>query len=66
MPDEQIAFLRRFYEEHLGVSAKSTAVVKDIMIRDRAEDAVFSAKTGAGVSVEFVGEDDYSKRGAVA
>lgn len=47
--DEQISFLRRFYEERLGVSAKSTAVVKDIMIRDRAEEAVFSAKTGTGV-----------------
>ena len=47
--DEQISFLRRFYEERLGVSAKSTAVVKDIMIRDRADKVIFSAKTGTGV-----------------
>ena len=46
--DEQIAFLQRFYNEQLGVSAHSTAVVKDIFVRDRAGVAKLSAKTGTG------------------
>ena len=46
--DEQIAFLQRFYNEQLGVSAHSTAVVKDIFVRDRAGVATLSAKTGTG------------------
>lgn len=47
--DEQVQFLRRFYEERLGVSSQSTAVVKDILVRDQAQDATLSAKTGTGV-----------------
>ncbi|MBL4632689.1 MAG: class D beta-lactamase [Kofleriaceae bacterium] len=48
--DQQIEFLRRFYEERLGVSPHTTAVVKDIFVRDRSGDAVLSAKTGTGVA----------------
>ncbi len=46
--DEQIEFLHRFYNERLGVSEHSTAVVKDIFVREQALGATLSAKTGTG------------------
>ncbi len=46
--DEQVEFLRRFYEEKLGVSPHTTSVVKEIFVRERMGDSVMSAKTGTG------------------
>lgn len=45
--DEQVAFLRRFYEGRLKVSPRSSAIVKDIMLAEEGADWRLSAKTGA-------------------
>jgi beta-lactamase class D len=45
--DEQVAFLQRFYEDRLGVSARTTGIVKDIMLADQGAGWKLSAKTGA-------------------
>ena len=45
-PEEQIAFLRRLYRGDLPFSARTLAIVKDIMIRERTERYVFRSKTG--------------------
>jgi beta-lactamase class D len=45
--DEQVAFLHRFYDGKLGVAARTTAIVKDIMLADQGPGWRLSAKTGA-------------------
>jgi beta-lactamase class D len=45
---EQIDFLKRFYTGTLGVSAKTTAAVKEILIQERNPAFMLSAKTGGG------------------
>lgn len=45
--EEQVAFLQRFYQERLGVSARTTGIVKDIMLADQGPGWKLSAKTGA-------------------
>src|SRR5437762_841605 len=46
--DEQIAFLRKLYGGQLTASARSTAIVKDIIVRERGEGYTMSWKTGTG------------------
>jgi len=46
--DEQVRFLRDLYDGRLGVSARATTIVKDIMVRERRGAHVLSAKTGTG------------------
>jgi beta-lactamase class D len=45
--DEQIAFLKRFYEGELGLSDRATTLTKDIMLADSTPRWRLSAKTGA-------------------
>jgi len=45
---EQVNFLRKFYGENLAVKKKTTLAVKNILIRERKQSYVLSAKTGAG------------------
>lgn len=45
--DEQVQFLQQLYEGHLGLSARTTSLVKDIMLADQTPTARLSAKTGA-------------------
>jgi beta-lactamase class D len=49
-PDEQVEFLRRFHEETLGVSARSTEILKDIMILEEHPRYVLSGKTGTAAA----------------
>lgn len=46
--DEQVQFLRAFYQGRLGVSDRTTDIVKDILVHERAGQHVLSAKTGTG------------------
>jgi beta-lactamase class D len=48
--DEQVEFLRRFYDGRLGVSEEATRVVKEIMVLERGDGWTLSAKTGSGTS----------------
>ena len=45
--DEQVAFLKRFYEGRLGLSSRTTTLTKDIMLADNTPRWRLSAKTGA-------------------
>ena len=45
--DEQVAFLKRFYEGRLGLSERTTSLTKDIMLADSTARWRLSAKTGA-------------------
>jgi beta-lactamase class D len=45
-PDEQIDFLRRFYTGQLGVSQRSTEIVKKIMVLEETPEYRLSGKTG--------------------
>jgi len=47
--DEQIRFLKKFYQGKLGFSKKNTAAVKEIVVLEKTDDYTFSAKTGGGV-----------------
>ena len=46
--DEQIEFLRKFYEEKLPVSARSTKIVKQLLVQEESLEYKLSAKTGGG------------------
>lgn len=46
--DEQVRFLRAFYHGDLGVSKRTTEIVKDILVHEREGHHVLSAKTGTG------------------
>jgi beta-lactamase class D len=50
--DEQVNFLRAFYENKLPVSKRSTEIVKDIMVREKTPEYTLSAKTGGGPIAE--------------
>jgi len=50
--DEQVEFLRSFYENRLGVSKRSTDVVKNIMVFEQTPEYKLSAKTGGGPIAE--------------
>jgi beta-lactamase class D/beta-lactamase class D OXA-10 len=45
--NEQIAFLRRFYEGKLGLSERTTVMTKQIMLAEQTPTYRLSAKTGA-------------------
>jgi beta-lactamase class D len=45
-PDEQIDFLRRFYTGQLGVSQRSTEIVKKILVLEETSEYRLSGKTG--------------------
>ncbi len=45
--DEQVAFLQRMNEQRLKLSARTTEIVKDIMVADQGPGWVLRAKTGA-------------------
>jgi beta-lactamase class D len=45
--DEQVGFLRRFHESQLGLSARTTALTKEIMLAEETPSWKLSAKTGA-------------------
>lgn len=45
-PDEQIDFLQRFYTGQLGVSERSTEIVKKIMVLEETPEYRLSGKTG--------------------
>lgn len=48
-PDEQIDFLRRFYQNDLPFSRRSLDLVKDILIREQAPAYTLRSKTGTAV-----------------
>ena len=45
--DEQVRFLKRFYEGQLGLSERTTRLVKEIMLTEEGPDWRLSGKTGA-------------------
>ena len=45
-PDEQVEFLRRFYEGELGISPRATQAVKEIMVLESTPEYRLSGKTG--------------------
>lgn len=45
--EEQVAFLERLYLGRIGLSERTSAIVKDIMAADRGQGWTLSAKTGA-------------------
>ena len=45
--NEQVEFLKRFYEGRLGVSPRTTTITKDIMLTEQTPSWRLSAKTGA-------------------
>ena len=45
-PDEQVAFLRRMYFGELGVSERSTAILKDLLVLEETAGYRLSGKTG--------------------
>ncbi|HEY8606162.1 MAG TPA: class D beta-lactamase [Noviherbaspirillum sp.] len=45
-PDEEAAFLRRFYFGELGLSARTTALAKDMLVLEQTPDYRLSGKTG--------------------
>ena len=51
-PEEQIQFLRRFYENDLPFSERSMSIVKDIMLLEQTPDYTLRGKSG------WVGFDD--------
>lgn len=50
--DEQIEFLKAFYNNQLPVSKRATDIVKDIMIFEETPEYTLSAKTGGGLIAE--------------
>ncbi|AFZ37397.1 Beta-lactamase [Stanieria cyanosphaera PCC 7437] len=50
-PQQQIAFLRRLYQNDLPFSQKTIDLVKDIMIAEQTPDYILRAKTGWATSV---------------
>ncbi|HEX8251196.1 MAG TPA: penicillin-binding transpeptidase domain-containing protein [Pyrinomonadaceae bacterium] len=50
--DEQVEFLRAFYENRLPVARRSTEIVKDIMVFEKTPRYALSAKTGGGPIAE--------------
>jgi beta-lactamase class D len=55
--DEQVEFLKAFYEQRLPVSKRSSQIVKDILVMEKTPAYTLSAKTGGGSIAEglFIG-----------
>lgn len=52
-PDEQVDFLRRFYQGRLGVSDRTTAIVKELLVLEETPAYRLSGKTGwAGLGLD--------------
>jgi len=47
--DQQVEFLRRFHRGELGLAPATTTTAKDVMVRERGDGWVWSAKTGSSV-----------------
>lgn len=47
-PDEQVAFLRKWYEGLPGISDRSAAIVRDILLLETASTFALGGKTGTG------------------
>lgn len=45
---EQILFLRKFHEGRLGLSERTTSLVKDILLQEKTDNYTLYAKTGGG------------------
>ena len=56
--NEQIEFLKRFYENKLPFSPRTVNIVKDILIKEKTDKYIFSAKTGTA-TVESNGKEKY-------
>jgi beta-lactamase class D len=52
--DEQLRFLQAFYEEELVFSDRTTAIVKDIILREETDTYRLSGKTGSGLTRDGV------------
>jgi len=52
--DEQVEFLKAFYTGRLPVSKRSTEIVKDILVFEKAPSYQLSAKTGGGLVAEGI------------
>lgn len=48
-PDEQVDFLRRFYRGELGVSPRSTQIVKDLMLLEETPEYRLHGKSGTAM-----------------
>ena len=52
-PDEQVDFLRRFYDGRLGVSDRTTAIAKELLVLEETPTYRLSGKTGwAGLGLD--------------
>ena len=49
-PDEEADFMRRLHEGRLGASARTTAIVKEILVLDTRDGVVLRGKTGTPAS----------------
>ena len=45
---EQIEFLKKFYNNNLGISEKTTHAVKSILVQEKTDTHIISGKTGGG------------------
>ena len=45
-PNEEVEFLKKFYNEELSVSKRTTDIVKDILVLEKTNSYKFSGKTG--------------------
>jgi beta-lactamase class D len=48
--DEQVAFLRAFHEDRLGLSPRTTKIAKEVFVYEKKEGTTLSAKTGGGLT----------------
>lgn len=54
---EQVAFIRKFYKNELGVSPEAVAAVKGILVQDETKRYRLSAKTGGGTGFDKANPD---------
>ena len=45
-PDEQVRFLKLMYDDRLGLSGRTTQILKDILVLEARDDYLLSGKTG--------------------
>ena len=46
--NQQVEFLKKFYNYDLGISRESTDIVKDIIVKEKGDNYTISGKTGTG------------------
>lgn len=49
--NEQVAFLKRLYEDDLPFSDRSMGIIRDIMVIEETDDYTFGGKTGTGLRI---------------